>query len=498
MSIVNFYKDQEILVTGGTGFIGKVLIEKILRSLPTISKLYVLIRAKKNKTAEERLKDLLEIPVFRRVHQERPDALKKLIAISGDCCEVGLGISAQDMQRLRNVSIIFHVAATVRFDEDLKTSLLLNTRGAYEMVKLAQGLTNVKAFVHVSTTYAHPNITELEEKIYPPYADWRTMIKMAETYDVETLNILCRKIAPNHPNSYTFTKSLAEHIINDHRDKFPVVILRPSIVISSYEEPIPGWIDNFNGPMGMLVACGTGIMRTSYSNPNIHPDIIAVDMCAKALIVAAFKLGTRTAKIPDNHLEIYNCCHSSKRHLTTGDIIDLGKKNILKVPFEKCIWLPEGSMTSCWLWHYYRFITSQILPAIFFDSLLAVAGQKPLFFRLHRRLESTTDILKVFLNTEFSFLNDNFRALENIIQKPERSTFNFLGYCDCDMEEYYLNATRGAKEFLLKEKPEPSKGAHLRMRIFRVLHYTIQFMGAFYIARYLLRLLLGYVKSKTL
>lgn len=78
---------------------------------------------------------------------------------------MGLGISPQDMQRLRNVSIIFHVAATVRFDEDLKTSLLLNTRGAYEMVKLAQGLTNVKAFVHVSTTYAHPNITELEEKV---------------------------------------------------------------------------------------------------------------------------------------------------------------------------------------------------------------------------------------------------------------------------------------------------------------------------------------------
>ncbi|XP_073831838.1 putative fatty acyl-CoA reductase CG5065 [Musca autumnalis] len=468
MSISNFYQDQEIFVTGGTGFIGKVLVEKILRSLPNISKLYILIRSKKNQTPEDRLKKLLEIPVFRRVHTEQPESFRKIIPIAGDCCEKELGISTQDKERLHNVSIIFHVAATVRFDENLKTAILLNTRGAYEMVKLAQGMPKLKAFVHVSTTYAHPDIKVLDEKIYPPYGDWRHIIKLAETYDVETLNTLRSKIAPNHPNNYTFTKSLAEHVIDDHRHTLPVVILRPSIVISSYEEPIPGWIDNFNGPIGMLVACGIGVLRTNYGNPNIVPDIIPVDMVAKSILVAAFKLGTNPPTLcPNTDLEIFNCCNSSKRYLSTSDIVDIGKKTILKIPFEKCIWLPEGGITASFVWHYFRFITQQILPAMILDLLLIVAGQKPVLLRIHRRMESTIQILKVFLNTEWTFLNDNLRALQNIISEEERSTFNFLDYCDCDQMLYYLNTTRGAKEFLLKENPVPSRGAILRIRIFR-------------------------------
>lgn len=44
MPISAFYKGKVILVTGGTGFVGKVLLEKILRCLPSIERVYVLIR----------------------------------------------------------------------------------------------------------------------------------------------------------------------------------------------------------------------------------------------------------------------------------------------------------------------------------------------------------------------------------------------------------------------------------------------------------------------
>lgn len=61
------------------------------------------------------------------------------------------------------------------------------------------------------------------------------------------------------PNTYTFTKSVAEHIVVDMcKGKIPVKICRPSIVISALEEPFRGWIDNFNGPAGLLIACGKG------------------------------------------------------------------------------------------------------------------------------------------------------------------------------------------------------------------------------------------------
>lgn len=38
------------------------------------------------------------------------------------------------------------------------------------------------------------------------------------------------------------------------------VLLSP--VISAWKEPIPGWVDNFNGPVGLLIAVGKGIEVT--------------------------------------------------------------------------------------------------------------------------------------------------------------------------------------------------------------------------------------------
>lgn len=63
MSIQEFFKGRNVFITGGTGFMGKVLIEKLVRSCPDIGKIYMLVRHKKGKNTEERIKDLLDFQV---------------------------------------------------------------------------------------------------------------------------------------------------------------------------------------------------------------------------------------------------------------------------------------------------------------------------------------------------------------------------------------------------------------------------------------------------
>lgn len=58
------YTGSSVLLTGTTGFLGKVILEKMLRTLPHIGKIYVLIRAQKNKTPNDRFKELMECPLF--------------------------------------------------------------------------------------------------------------------------------------------------------------------------------------------------------------------------------------------------------------------------------------------------------------------------------------------------------------------------------------------------------------------------------------------------
>lgn len=59
MSICEFYKDSNILITGGSGFLGKVLIEKLLRSCSNVKSILMLIRPKRGKSVEERMEEFL-------------------------------------------------------------------------------------------------------------------------------------------------------------------------------------------------------------------------------------------------------------------------------------------------------------------------------------------------------------------------------------------------------------------------------------------------------
>ena len=62
--VIQFYERQNIFVSGASGFLGKVLLEKLLRACPDVGNIYVLVSPKKGKEPSERVQNIISLPVI--------------------------------------------------------------------------------------------------------------------------------------------------------------------------------------------------------------------------------------------------------------------------------------------------------------------------------------------------------------------------------------------------------------------------------------------------
>jgi len=102
-------------------------------------------------------------------------------------------------------------------------------------------------------------------------------------------------------------------------------------VTASYKEPVPGWIDNINGPTGLMIGAGKGVIRSMLGNVDYVADIMPCDMAVNATIALAWQVGTEKSTKPI----FLNATASQENPISWGDALEIGKKHILENPFSR-------------------------------------------------------------------------------------------------------------------------------------------------------------------
>jgi len=446
--IGEFYAGRSVFITGATGFMGKVLVEKLLRSCPQVKHLYLLMRPSKGKDADTRLQELLTNQVFEALRQDKPEIFDKVLVVAGDITLPGFGISPADMETIcSEVSIIFNSAATVKFDEELKAAVKMNVKGPQQLLQICRKMKRLEALVHVSTAFNNLDQDEIREEIYNGTTDPQILIDMIDGLDEELIRNITTQLVGNCPNTYTYTKALAEQMLFKESGDIPLAIVRPSIVTAARQEPIPGWVDNLNGPTGFISGVGKGFLRCFYINSDLVGDIIPVEYPINLMIVVAWHTALEKSKKP---IAVYNCSTGYMNPLTWNRFREIGFNAWMKYPTREMMWYPNCTFKMNTVVHKMETAVFHYLPAYLIDAVSYLAGKRVKWVRLYDKAHRAISCLDFFTTHQWRFVSDNpIRLLEHL-SDSDRRTFDF-DVRNINWNTYIETYILGARRFILKD-----------------------------------------------
>lgn len=240
-------KGISIFLTGSTGFLGRctlyMLLDKYGGDIDTI---HLLIREKKHVLASDRFNEILKNEIFRKIFEDNPGFADKIKIVSGD-----LSFSTDWKNHDIGVTHVINCAAAVDFDLPVFEAFNDNVLSVMNVLDFCRAQKQLKRIVHVSTCYVNKhsenaNDIKMERLIdidglFPDksHMTFDSLIKL-----IPQKKISMKDVGNVFPNSYTFTKCLAENYISRNKHLFtdvPITIIRPSIITAAVAYPYPSW-----------------------------------------------------------------------------------------------------------------------------------------------------------------------------------------------------------------------------------------------------------------
>jgi len=364
-------KGKTVLITGTTGFLGKSIVEKCLRSIPDVGRINLAIRSSARRPAAERLeREVLSSPAFKRLKEQLgEDGFARLVKEKLDVIEIdlgveGVGLNEAGRRQLAECDVVIHSAAAVEFDNPADLSAQTNLLGAARLVGAVKAAGSRPHLVHVSTAYVGGMLRGLvrEEPPLDPGLNWRheaevlTSMRAPIEDESRTPEVLKKlsaearsRMGPAgtpaqaraterlrekwvkdrliergrvHANAmgftdiYSFTKAMAEHAVVELHGDVPLSIVRPSIIESSLAEPFPGWLEGFRMAEPLILAYGRNVLRDFSGLPDALLDIIPADFVVNTVLAVAAN------PPPDLKPRIYHAASGTRNPLRFRQVAD--------------------------------------------------------------------------------------------------------------------------------------------------------------------------------
>ena len=139
-------------------------------------------------------------------------------------------------------------------------------------------------------------------------------------------------------------------------------------------EPLVGWVDNWNGPTGIVSAVGKGLFHTIMCKSDSIADLIPVDIVINLMVAAAW----RTASTKPYGMTIYNCVTGQSKPVTWGNFVQMAIENMRKHPLEGALWYPTGILRRNRAINTIHSVFAHYIPAYILDIMARMAGRKPM------------------------------------------------------------------------------------------------------------------------